>query len=279
MASLPDIQHLLWRLITAPEGVAATLAGSDARGDDARAALGRTVRDQGPLDAIQRLDVYANMYFFRLLDVLSDDYPAVRAVVGPVAFHNLITDYLLAHPPAHFSVRYAGQHLPEFAMAHRLAAEFPHLPDLAALERSISDAFDAADAPILGPAGLAGVSPAEWPALRFQLHPSVRLHRLRWPVQLIREQIDHGEEPSPISAADTSLCVWRQDLQVRHRVVSDGEWEALAVFRAGGDFAMACTAAAGVLDHGDIAAFLAPALARWLAAGMLSGVDGGDGMA
>ena len=34
------------------------------------------------LDAVQRLDIYANMYFFRLLDILRGDYGAVVAAVG-----------------------------------------------------------------------------------------------------------------------------------------------------------------------------------------------------
>ena len=273
MTPLPDIERLLWRLITAPEGVGATLAAADARGDDARAALAGTVRDHGALSAVQRLDVYANMYFFRLLDVMADDYPAVRAVVGATAFHNLITDYLLLHAPSHFSVRYAGQHLPEFAAGHRIAAECPYLPDLAALERSILDVFDAADAPTLEPADLAEVPPAQWPSLRFRLHPSVRLHRLDWPVHLVREQVDRGENPSRITATDTALFVWRHDLQVRQCVVSAGEWQALDILRQGGDFSSACTAAAGELGDGDTAAAVAQALADWLAAGMLSGLQ------
>jgi hypothetical protein len=272
MTPLPDIQRLLWRLITAPEGVGDTLAAADARGDDARVALARTVRDHGALSAVQRLDVYANMYFFRLLDVLADDYPAVRAVVGPTGFHNLVTDYLLAHPPAHFSVRYAGQYLPEFVVGQRIAAEYPYLHDLATLERSIIDAFDAPDAPTLAPADLAAVPPTQWSSLRLRVHPSVRLHRLDWPVHLVREQVDRGEDPSRITATDTALFVWRHDLQVRQCAVSAGEWQALDVLRQGGDFASACAAAAGELGDGATAAAVAQALADWLAAGMLSGL-------
>src|SRR4029077_19404566 len=84
--------------------------------------------------AIERLDVYANMYFFRILDALRGDYPKVLAVVGDDAFHNLATDYLQAHPSRHPSLRFVGAALPAFLRGHALAGPRPWLPGLAPLE-------------------------------------------------------------------------------------------------------------------------------------------------
>ena len=56
--------------------------------------LGRVIASGGRLDPVQRLDIYANMYFWRLLDILRGDFSAVVAAVGEDAFHNLVTDYL-----------------------------------------------------------------------------------------------------------------------------------------------------------------------------------------
>jgi hypothetical protein len=74
VTTLTETQRLLWQLITAPEGVAAALAADGARGGSLRAHLVRTVRGDRGLEAVQRLDIYANMYFFRILDVLKEDY-------------------------------------------------------------------------------------------------------------------------------------------------------------------------------------------------------------
>src|ERR1041385_2998778 len=106
MSPLNDTQQLLWHLITAPEGVRPALETSDGLRSD----LARTVRGDERLDAAGRLDVYANMYFFRLLDALKEDFPAVLRVIGETPFHNLVTDYLLVHFPTHPSLRYAGKH-------------------------------------------------------------------------------------------------------------------------------------------------------------------------
>src|SRR5262245_26528792 len=128
MAALSETQQLLWSLITAPEGVAKALGSVD-RGAAWAMALGQTVRSDDRMTAVERLDVYANMYFFRLLDVLKADYPAVLAVTGEAGFHNLVTDYLLVHFPCHPSLRYAGSKLAEFLTDHCQTNDHPFLPD------------------------------------------------------------------------------------------------------------------------------------------------------
>ncbi len=273
MTTLAETQHLLWRLITAPEGVEPALAADEHSGGSARATLCSTVRSGGELDAIRRLDVYANMYFFRLLDVLKDDYPATLAVIGGDRFHNVVTDYLLVHPPTHYSIRVAGRALPDFLATHPLAAATPYLPHLAAFERDLNDAFDAADASIVDASALAAIPAAAWPALRFQLHPSVRLSRSPWPVHRIRERVDRGEAPESVSAGATALCVWRRDLTVRQSVVADPEWQVLRRLNDGADFATACEAALSG-ETMDVPG-LVHALASWLTAGVFAAIEVG----
>src|SRR5207249_4628005 len=120
------------------------------------------VRADERLSVIERLDIYADMYFYRIRDALKEDFAAVAAVIGDARFHNLITDYLLAHPPAHFSLRYAGQHLPAFLAQHSCAGHWPYLSDLALLEWSVLGAFDAPDAPVLDAAALQSVPVERW---------------------------------------------------------------------------------------------------------------------
>ena len=86
------------------------------------------------------------MYFFRLLDILRDDYAAVVAVLGDEPFHNLVTDYLLACPSQHPSVRNVGERLPRFIDGHALGLERRWLGELARLERARLEVFDGPDA-------------------------------------------------------------------------------------------------------------------------------------
>ena len=128
--------------------------------------LAEVIRDDAPLSAVDRLEVYANAYFFRILEVLRKDYPALAASLGEARFNNLITDYLAANPPTRFSLRYAGEELGSFLGGHPAARppreEFPWAADLARLEWAIVDAFDtlfSADNEVMrvvGPAPMGG---------------------------------------------------------------------------------------------------------------------------
>ena len=263
MPALAETQQLLWQLITAPDGVAAAIGADGQRGDGAlAAALTRTVRGDGPLDATQRLDIYANMYFFRILEVVRDDYPALAALLGSTGFHNLITDYLLACPPVHFSIRHVGDRLAAFVATHSVRAARPYLEDLARFEGALNDAFDASDAAVRTAADLAAVPATAWGGLQLLWHPSVRLLNCAWPVHEIRTAVDRGEMPGPPQPAVTRLCVWRQGLEVRHRAVESLEFEAMIRVRDGAPFGDVCAAADA---HGeDTARQLAAAIAGWV---------------
>ena len=128
MAARPDLrktQDLFWSLITAPEGVRPGLEGLVRRGEAPSSILDEVFAGDERLSPADRLDIYANMYFFRLLDCLREDFPKVAAAVGDDRFHNLATDFLLRHPSGHPSLRELGRRLPRFVADHALGAAFP----------------------------------------------------------------------------------------------------------------------------------------------------------
>jgi len=275
MSDLSTTQRLLWSLITAPEGVGAALAEAQGRGEDLRGELLRTVRDDPRFGAVERVEVYANMYFYRLLDVLRDDFGAVAAVAGEAGFHNLVTDYLLRHFPEHHSLRYAGRFFPEFLVSRESRIP-PSLPDLARFEWSLTEAFDAADAAAASADELRAIPAPQWPELRLQLQPSVRLLACRWDVREIWKRVQAGQEPEPGDAADVRYCVWRKDLRVLHRQVDEAEWAGLRALLAGASFVEVCSEIAGRLD-GDpenAAPAAASMLMRWTEDGLIRGGQG-----
>jgi hypothetical protein len=270
-STLARTQRLLWQLISAPEGAAAALAALEA--GDATVA-GSLVRPGGRLAPVERLEIYADMYFYRLRDCLQEDFPAVRAVVGEPWFHNLMTDYLLAHPPAHFSLRQAGRQLPGFIESHPVSSRWPFLGQLATLEWAMLDAFDAADAVPLEFAALQAVPPDDWPQLRFRLVPSLQWMRLDWRVDELRQRVHDQHFPAPDvpRRAATWLRVWRQNLRVFHRAIEPVEARALLAIAAGEPFALVCERVAELLP--DVAEErAAELLSTWVADGVLWTAD------
>ena len=169
--SLREVQSLFLELVTAPEGVAKTLDEREARGERGRADVAGLFAGDERMSAEDRLDVYANMYFFRLRDVLAEDFARTAGALGEARWHNLVTDYLLAHPPTRWSLRWAGEELPGFLRGHAYGAERPWLADVAALEWARNEAFQARDAEPVRAEALSAVAAEEWPALTFGAAP------------------------------------------------------------------------------------------------------------
>jgi len=266
--TLAHTQQLLWKLITAPEGAAAGLASLDPA--DRRVAES-LVRSGGRLSSVERLDVYADMYFYRLRDCLQEDFPTVHALIGDDCFHNLITDYLIVHPPAHFSLRHAGRHLSPFIRGHGASTRWPFLEQLVALEWAILDAFDAPDASPLEIAVLQEVPPEEWPELHFDLTPSLQRLHVDWRVDEMLRCVQDGATPSAPEPSPTWLRVWRQDLRVFHRPIDVAEAAALDAVLRGDTFAVVCGRVGELIGQSTGAERVVQLLDTWFADGLVTG--------
>lgn len=267
---LAELQSRFWRLISAPEPVERALP-EVAASDPSCAPLSGWIRARDEAMAVERLDVYGSMYFFRLLAVLREDYPVLEKLVGPDRFHNLATDYLLAYPSENPSVRYVGARLAELLDRHPLAADVPGIADLARLEWTRGLAFDRADSPALAGEELAAVPPEGWGALRFRLVASFHLLRLGHSVHPLWLALERGEAPPVPSAEAVDLLVWRRSFTVVHRPARPSEARLLEAIAGGAPLAEVCELLA---EHeGDRAARAAFELIRtWIDQGILAGI-------
>jgi hypothetical protein len=277
---LPALQALLYRLITAPEGVAAGFAAESA---SVREMLDDLIESDDRLSATERLEIYANAYFYRILDCLKEDFPATLATLGPDDFHSLITAYLIEYPPTEPSISYAGRHLAEFLRHDSMRAiieRCPFIDELVRLERTLIEVFHAAEAEPLNAEAMRSVVPDDWPALAMRTHPALAIVDCEWRVdQLLREvEAGAGESDRPLGApahAPVSVLVWRQNSRVHYRALERPERAALEVASAGASFAAICEAIAAACGDDDQLGSIAPValinqlLARWLGEALL----------
>ncbi len=265
--TLAELQRRFWQLVSAPEPVAKALAARDAGG----APLTSWIRAASEEAAIARLDVYAGMYFFRLLGVLRDDYPDLVKLLGDDHFHNLVTDYLVACPSENPSIRHVGARLADFLAGHDLGQRFFGAADLARLEWARGLAFDAADAPELAADALSAVPAERWGRLRLQLSPSFRIIELDSPAHILWQALERGEERPVLTAEPTEVLVWRRGFKVYHRPAAGEETALLRRVQAGAPFGEICERLAASRGDGDPAVRAAfRFLSTWLEQGLLS---------
>jgi len=273
MPNLAETQNLFWQLIRAPEGVAAGLAALPDRARRLPGGIDAWIRGDERLSAVERLDVYANMYFFRLLDVLAEDFPALRARVGHPSFHALAVEYLDAHPSESPSVRRLGHALGAFLETHPSSREWPYLADLARFEWALLEAFDALNAEPLGANRLKDVPPEDWASARIVLTPSLRVLPCTAPVQEVWSAAIEARDLPRIANEATTIRVWREELAVFHRTIDAAEKAALGAIGRGECFAGACEAAAEIIGEEKAAQEVLAMLGRWLGDRMVVGFE------
>ena len=267
---LKELQSLLYRHITDRESTNESL---DAEHLPASGVLEALVNGDERLSAAERVGIYADAYFYRLLECLGEDFPATQAVLGTDNFAALVKGYLLEHPPTEPSILHAGLYLADFLNDHPLAERWPFIADLARLERAVLDVFHAADSLPLRIEALQTVPLEKWPALKLRTHPSVDIVHSEWRIADVLHTVEQGREWTDPKHEEASVLVWRQNALVNYRALEPVERDALVIVAKGASFAAVCEAMAAGAEEPNRVALIGRLMARWLADGIIMAAD------
>jgi hypothetical protein len=187
--------------------------------------------------AAARYAVYRRSVRANHREALAAVYPAVQRLVGEGFFGTLAFHYGHTHGSDSGDLHRYGARLPEFLAQYPPAGGLPYLPDVARLEWAVHRAFHAADTGTLDTAALAGVPPAEYAALRFELHPACALIESAYPIERIwRAGLaqDDGSAPSiELGAGAVTLVVKRPAFEVEVEPLRAGASAFLRALAAG----------------------------------------------
>ena len=233
------------------------------------------VVDSPRLNAKGRLDVYANGYRSRLIEILDADYPALHALAGDDLFDHLARAYIAAHPSVFPNARWFGFHLARF-LAHDTAfVSQPMLAEMAKFEWAMGLAFDSADDPVLGIAELASVPSEAWSTLGFRLHRSLQPTELAWNVPAFWSAVTREEDPPVLELAPetASWIVWRRELTTYFRSLEADEAATLDLIARDGSFADMCDVLCAWHEPDAVPAIAMTLLKRWIAEGLISSLQ------
>jgi hypothetical protein len=268
MAEPPTLAELQRHMLAALRGGTGTLPAETTT-------LAAHVCSDHRLSGAERLQIYADMYFWRLLEVLRGAFPRLLVFLGDDDFAALCARFVAVHPSRHPSLRLLGDQLAAFMRAD---AQPAWAADLAALEWARYDVFDEADATPLTRETLRTQRPEAFAELPIALVPAHRWLPLDHPVEAAWRALRPQSDPTTFAApapAPRTLLVWRQDDTVYHRALASEEVELLQLARAGTSFGIICETLAAALDATsevlpEAAAERAFALlARWVDDGLL----------
>lgn len=233
---------------------------------------------QGIVDSDVGLAIYANAYQARLNEALESDHPILSTYLGDSLWSDFCARYVHDHPSRVRSLRDFGQQTPAWLAGNEPFSAHPLIAELAAFERLLLDAFDAADASRLQWSDIQQRVPDTWPGLRLQFHPSVRLLETRCnTVEVWRALKDGRDPPAAAESASPAHLIWRDEERIsRFRPVDSNELAALKVcYSEAGDFASLCARLAKENPADKVPALAIDCLRRWVEEGAIEGIDEG----
>jgi len=223
----------------------------------------------------ERLEIYHNAYRLRLIDTLSNDYPALKFYMGEDVFGELAREFIAVHPSHHPSLRWLGEKLPQFLRAHNNWQEKTHLAELAEFEWAQITAFDAADTSLTTLEHLRSLPPEDWMTLQLQFHPSVQLLDFysNAPEQWNCAIKDEVAVEINNSAELQTWLIWREDLQVLYRPLEIAEAWALNNFRQQKDFSDVCNGLCEWFAEEQVPMQTARYLQMWINNGLITTIN------
>jgi hypothetical protein len=271
---LAETQAALWPAITdrKSEALGEDALDRDALDEDGLRgdALTGIVRADRRLSPRRRVEIYAQMYFWRQVEALKEDFPKLAALLGDESFARLVDAYVRTYPSDHPSLGRLGRKLARFLAEHRVDSGRPDLADLAALEWARAEVFVELDAPLAPASIFAELTPDQFAKARFCLVPAVRVLAFEHDAMALWRAVEQGDPvPEPIPHPQRVL-VWRKGWNVFHAPIDAEEARALEWAGQGRTLGEVCEAFAE-RDEPVAAAFAA--LQSWLAESLVSTVE------
>ncbi len=138
------------------------------------------IKPNDRLTSVERLQIYNQQYWFRIMSSLSEDFPGLRSLIGERKWEKLAVAYLDECPSESYTLRNLGSRLESWLRKHRkfIAGVERVALDMVRLEWANIDAFDAAELPRFVPGEGRPLSGATV----FRLQPHLHLLDLAYPV-------------------------------------------------------------------------------------------------
>ena len=185
------------------------------------------------LSAIQRLDIYRDMYLPRMEEALAIDYPALKHFLGGQEFMRLVKRYVDVYPSRSYTLNRLGDHLPEFVATLTDLPKKEFCVDLARLELALSVIFDANETPPLTPDAVRAVPEEAWESARLRPIEAFHLLAFDYPASKYMGAVD-GENRSPrIAAKKTWVVAYRRNCQVHRMDLREPAYEMLSALASG----------------------------------------------
>lgn len=119
LKSLYDLQQLMAASIMRPLTAEYSMQKRWLDGRSMQVVASEFIKPGATLTSFERLEIYNQQYWYRLLDLFEEDFTGLLAVLGRRKFNKLAKAYLTSHPSRSYSLRDLGCSLNSFLERNR----------------------------------------------------------------------------------------------------------------------------------------------------------------
>jgi hypothetical protein len=291
---LNTVQRWLQSVIAHPGGVEAGVDSDKAQRiiHLKRGELEQVVRRSRNLSAEQRLGIYANAYYARLLECLRESFPVLARAMGREVFDEFAFEYLQRYPSRSYTLGRLGDRFADFLNETRPdrppdgsaspSVGWPDfLIDLARLEWTIEQVFDGPGVESrrqLTLEDLRAVPQSRWLDAKLVLVVCAKLIEFRYAVDAYYTAARRAKEGEVVLMPEPSpeyVCLTRRDFVVRRVALTRPQYMLLQLIEERQTIGQALAAAGNETDSGDdeLAAMIKQWFADWTALGLFAGIE------
>ncbi len=189
--NLAQIQRAVFEVIRQPLTPSQRLRPRMPDGRSTREVANAIIKPNDRLASHERLEIYNQQYWFRILSSFAEDFPGLRGLIGVRRFDKLSVAYLAENPSRSFTLRNLGAGLESWLRRHAEIAPGVHgmAIDMVRVEWAEIEAFDGRELPRFSKEELAGLSGDT----AFRLQPHLHMLELAYPVDDLLIRVRRAE--------------------------------------------------------------------------------------
>lgn len=212
------------------------------------------IEDHGLISKKDRIHIYTSAYSIRLKQCIDSDHPVLGIFLGDELFDLMVDKYIKSYPSQNTSLRYYADNLVKLLSEQIPFKDHSIIAELARFERTLLNAFDAAETKTSSVDDLSLVPIDNWPTLKFNIHPSVKIFTAQnnsveiW--QAIKQKINI---PDAVNVNKSYWLIWRNPERLTEfKSINAIEAELIGYMINGDDFSIICEKIAEFYDETEI---------------------------
>lgn len=210
----------------------------------------RFIKPSPTLRPAQRIEIYNQQYWWRLLSTLQESFPTLTRLFCFHDFNRLIgIPYLIKFPSHSWSLNNLGSHLPDWAEREYHGEDRPLIVDSAKLDWAYNHSFTSSQMPPISTENMENGDPATLLEKKLYLQPHIHLFKFDYDLvsfraEFIKKEPEHWIEhdfPELKKEKEYHFIIFRnQKNDIAWRELSPGAYHLLYHFQSGSSIEEAC---------------------------------------